>query len=169
MSVPESGGSRYTESSLPGASYSFDYTNVPLPGSPPFPNGQSLYRPLIQLRLSAPSTGRRITCTAMVDSGADHCIFPLALATALGLDPLTLESNTTGGVGNVANPTYFEAVRLEILVLSGASLVIDVYAGFCAGVDAIGMGLLGQTGFFERFRVMFDHQARTFQIADQAS
>lgn len=147
------------------ATYSFSYTQVRLDASEPFPNGQDLYRPIVSLRVTAPSTGRQLRFSAVVDSGAGHRMFPSALAIALGLDPLTLKKNTTGGVGNTANPTYFADVRLEIPVTSG-SLVLDVYAGFCTGVDALGMGLLGQAGFFERFKVTFDRRGRTFQLSD---
>jgi len=146
------------------ATYSFNYTRVPLDSSEPFPQGQELYRPIVKLRVVSPTTGTQVGFSAVVDSGADHCMFPLALATALGIDPLTLKKTTTGGVGNSANPTYFCDVRLEIPVSTG-SLVVDVYAGFCAGVDALGMGLLGQTGFFERFGVSFDRRCQTFQLS----
>lgn len=148
------------------ATYSFAYTKDHLDPSEPFPAGQDVYRPLLKLHLSAPSTGNRITLTAVVDSGADHCIFPLAVATALGFNPLTLKKNMTGGVGNAANTTFYAPARLEIPVIAGASLVVDVYAGFCAGVDSLGMGLLGQSGFFDRFTVTLDHRRQTFHITD---
>ncbi|HXA05242.1 MAG TPA: hypothetical protein VNY30_10410, partial [Bryobacteraceae bacterium] len=41
---------------------------------------------------------------------------------------------------------------------------IYVYAGFTVGLEAQGIGLLGQAGFFERFTVCFSHTAKQFHI-----
>jgi hypothetical protein len=37
-------------------------------------------------------------------------------------------------------------------------------AGFTPGMDAQGIGLLGQSGFFETFAVGFDHKAKQFYV-----
>lgn len=74
----------------------------------------------------------------------------------------------TGGVGSVANATYYEtiAVRIPITDPQGNAVTIEfqTLAGFTAGMDAQGIGLLGQLGFFETFQVLFNHRAKVFSI-----
>lgn len=43
-------------------------------------------------------------------------------------------------------------------------ITFDVYAGFTAGLEALGIGLLGQAGFFDRFPTRFDLRDGTFSI-----
>lgn len=143
-------------------SFSFAYSDIPLPATDPFPNGNVACRPLVRTRLVAPTNAQRFSCVAVVDSGADHCVFPLAFASALGLDPLAMKMQMTGGVGNQANATYFAPLKIELPLGSGTSLTFEALAGFTAGLDAIGMGLLGQTGFFEAFTVTFSHRSKLF-------
>jgi hypothetical protein len=78
----------------------------------------------------------------------------------------------TGGVGNSGNVTYYSSIKVEIGELAGdpnnlaftAKVSFDTYAGFTNGLEAQGIGLLGQSGFFESFAVAFDHAARQFHI-----
>ena len=99
-------------------------------------------------------------CIAWPDSGADHCVFPLSFAGALGFDPLKMEMQFTGGVGSPANPTYYETIEIDL----GSGLTFTTSAGFTAALKAPGCGLLGQSGFLENFQVTFDHKTRTFHI-----
>jgi hypothetical protein len=41
---------------------------------------------------------------------------------------------------------------------------LDVYAGFTAGLERLGMGLLGQMGFFDRVKVLFDLKEGVFFV-----
>jgi hypothetical protein len=43
-------------------------------------------------------------------------------------------------------------------------ITIDIYAGFTVGLDNVGLGLLGQSGFFDHAKVLFDHTGGTFSI-----
>jgi hypothetical protein len=99
-------------------------------------------------------------CVVCLDSGADSCVFPALFATALGIDLLTLKRNVTGGVGSSGNVTYY--TDLEISLGSGIQFKSNV--GFTAALDAQGMGLLGQTGFFEFYNVTFLQKQRKFVI-----
>lgn len=111
---------------------------------------------------------------ALPDSGADQCLFPQSFAIALGLDPLTMKQQLTGGVGNAGNVTYYDDLTIEIGLLqpdaTGANATFvakasfKTYAGFTAGLDPQGMGLLGQSGLFENYSVTFDRKNRLFHI-----
>jgi Aspartyl protease len=79
----------------------------------------------------------------MVDSGADDCLFPRSFLQALGLDPLTLPVDFTGGVGNSRNATHYANITVDIQGIAR----FDVYAGFTIGMDSHGFGLLGSAAF----------------------
>jgi hypothetical protein len=134
------------------------YTSFTLSATPPFPTGRVVNRPLIAVVLTA-QNGKSFTCMACVDSGADDCVFPLAFAFALGLNPLTMKRHNTGGVGNTANLTFYENITLNF-----GSGPFPCYAGFTAGLESAGIGLLGQFGFLDRFNVLLDRKAGIFKI-----
>jgi hypothetical protein len=77
----------------------------------------------------------------------------------LGLDPLSAPVDPSAGVGNSNLPTHFATVTLDFAVVQ-----ITAYAGFTTGMDRHGIGLLGQAGFFENFKVTFDHKNQLFTI-----
>ncbi len=71
-----------------------------------------------------------------------------------------MKKQLTGGVGSTGNVTYYDNVTIDL----GNGLTFAAIAGFTAGLEAQGIGLLGQSGFFERFQVSFDHRKREFHI-----
>lgn len=149
----------------------FPYTPIPLPATDPFPTGHTVYRPLIVSRLTA-LKGSTILCISELDSGADQCVFPVSFALALGLDPLKMKQQMTGGVGSTGNVTYYEDLTIEIGVMADIQgtltftpeFTFKTFAGFTAGLDSQGMGLLGECGFFENYVVTFDHKNQSFHI-----
>jgi hypothetical protein len=112
------------------------------------------------LRLTLTNGPHRLSCYGIVDSGADHCVFPRSFMQPLGLDPLTAPIELTTGVGSSNVPSHFCNVRID---LQGA-IQFPVYAGFTSGLDQIGLGLLGQAGFFDRFKITFDLPQKTYAI-----
>jgi hypothetical protein len=74
-----------------------------------------------------------------------------------------MRTDTVGGVGNAANLLYYDTVEIRIPFQTGL-LSFAAVVGFTQGMEAQGIGLLGQAGFFEKFRVQFDHKARLFYI-----
>lgn len=157
------------------AKHTIPYAEFNIPATAPFPSGQVVHRPLIVVRLTT-NGGNRFFCLACVDSGADQCVFPQMFAAPLGLDPLRMKQQLTGGVGNTGNITYYENIHIDAGLYrpdaNGKYTVFDVmasfetYAGFTAGLDAQGIGLLGQVGMFENFAISFDHKNRVFHIQD---
>jgi hypothetical protein len=145
---------------------SFAYTPIQIPATVPFPNGQTVFRPYLKARLKAPA-GKELDCIVHIDSGADQCVFPLNFAAALGLDTLKMPMQLTGGVGSTGNITYYETLAIDIPVMTAKgmqNLSFSTYAGFTAGLDPQGIGLLGQEGFFENFSAQFDRSTKVFHI-----
>jgi len=105
--------------------------------------------------------GNSIRFIVMPDSGADACAFPLSLAQLLKLDIANLPKAFTGGAGSKNNTTYYDTVTID----PGYGIVFQAYAGFTAGMDSIGFGLLGQEGFFSQHNVEFRHADKIFTVA----
>src|SRR6185312_1230877 len=141
------------------AKISYDYTPVELAASEPYPQGITMYRPLIRATITA-SNVNSLPWLVMPDSGADACLLPVSLASLLKLDVLRLPKDLTGGVGSSANVTYYDTVTLNL----GSGLEFKAYAGFTAGMDNVGFGLLGQNGFFDKYNVEFLHRQKRFTI-----
>ena len=105
-----------------------------------------------------------MVCLVWLDTGADHCVFPLSFAQALGLDQLNMKMHLTGGVGSVANATYYETITVNIHIVGAPHLTFTTQVGFTAGLESQGWGLLGQNGFFENFPTTFNYKAQKFTI-----
>ena len=138
-------------------SYPVAYTEIQAPATPAFPAGRQVRRPVLSLALV--NGAHRLSCYAIVDSGADHCVFPRSFMQPLGLDPLAAPVDMTSGVGGTNIPTHFADVTLDF-----GPTQFSVYAGFTTGMDQIGIGLLGQSGFFDRHKVTFDYKSKLFTI-----
>jgi hypothetical protein len=85
-------------------------------------------------------------CFALVDSGADTCVFPSSIVGALGLEPIdALLDRKTAGFGSVSE----EATRYWSLIVNienKFSLTTEI--GFSDRQNEYGFGLLGRQGFF---------------------
>ena len=137
----------------------FPYVPFHIAASEAQPNGSIAYRPLAAATITA-SNGNSIRFIVMPDSGADACVFPLSLAILLKLDVLNLPKAYTGGVGSQNNPTYYDAVTIDM----GEGIVFKARAGFAAAMDTIGFGLLRQDGFFSQHNVEFRHAEKLFTV-----
>ncbi len=129
--------------------YPLAYSYFNIPPNPAFPSGRIAPRPIVKLTLV--NGIERLSCYAIIDSGADHCVFPRSFMQPLGLDALVAPIEMTTGVGSSNVPTHFVNINID---LQGV-VQFSVYAGFTTGLDQMGMGLLGQAGFFDRFNVAF--------------
>ena len=101
-----------------------------------------------------------------LDTGADRCTFPLSFANRLRLNPTAMPQEVTLGATGRGD-VYFADVRISIpFALAGRSynLEVSTRAGFTAGMDAQGIGLLGQLGFFDKHSVMFNQRQNAFTI-----
>ena len=138
--------------------YPVRYASFPIGPSPAFPSGRIANRPL--LRMALVHRNRFLDCYGLVDSGADLCLFPLSFAQALGFDMASGIMDISSGIGSENVPTYHWPVGIDLQGISR----FEVYAGFTTGLEPWGIGLLGQSGFFDRFRISFDHARGLYYI-----
>jgi hypothetical protein len=77
----------------------------------------------------------------------------------LGIDSSSTPPEPCSGIGG-ATLAHFQ----NISILLPGIVPYLAYASFTEGLDRWGLGLLGQTGFFDRFHVCFDMRRGFFEI-----
>lgn len=121
----------------------------------PFSKRQNLLRSIIPVSLSNNYLSLRFE--ALVDSGADFCIFPTGIAKRLGINLSTTKkiyfSSATGDmVKGFINDVYLE--------IGGNRVKTKVVFADLAG----NTGILGQYGFFDLFVVKFDLKKKEIEL-----
>jgi len=123
--------------------------------------GNSVLKPIIPIRVSHQKNS--LQYEALIDSGADFCIFDAEIGEALGLDVSAGKYEGFGGIqdrtGAVA---YFHDVTLNI---GGWDYKTTV--GFSYDIAKWGHGILGQKGFFDMFSIKFDYQKEDIEIKEK--
>ena len=121
-----------------------------------FPENRLIFRPIITIALQYQNTKEKFS--ALVDSGADACLFPKDVAEVLGIDiklgPRTFFTGIAGG----QIPFYFHEVDLFV-----GEHQIKSKMGF--STSSIGTtGILGHQGFFDQFVIAFDTKNKFVEI-----
>lgn len=107
-------------------------------------------RPIIPVLLRNPRnrSSPAIGYEALVDSGADYCIFSSEIAELLGIDTVAGERHVASGVVAGENrPVYFHAIEIEVGPI-GHGQRLPIWAGFMPDLAGNGHGILGRHGFF---------------------
>jgi len=121
--------------------------------------GSYVEYPTVNIDLINPSNGRIATnYIVLVDSGAAMCVFHANIAESLGIDVESVIPMPLRGVGPFPGKHFVHTIEL---VLGGHHTILE--AGFSYDLN-IPFGLLGQKGFFEKFRICFDLPKRDFEI-----
>ena len=104
-------------------------------------------RPIIPIVVRNPANQQSARYLALVDSGADRCIFAAEIGDLIGLDVTAgAERQVRGVVAGQVRPYYLHDVEIEVGSCRKHSIV-----GFMRDLAPNGHGLLGQTGFFDLF------------------
>lgn len=133
----------------------FRYTEIPNHQDPTRP----FQRPYLIVRLTHGTQHKDVI--ALVDSGADLCLFHSDIGKLIGIDVQAGSELAFEGVSGAAATAYLHRVSLTVRGMRSISL--DV--GFTDSM-AVGTGLLGQQGFFEQFHIGFQLDNKKFEVAD---
>ncbi|OGW76716.1 MAG: hypothetical protein A3J52_03605 [Omnitrophica bacterium RIFCSPHIGHO2_02_FULL_49_9] len=96
---------------------------------------------------------------ALIDSGADACLFPKGIADILGVKIKEGQRIDFSGIGGTKTPFYFH----EVDILFG-EYQVKSKVGFSTQENIGVSGILGQQGFFEHFIVSYHHKDRYVEI-----
>ena len=113
-------------------------------------------RSIVGVELFGP-TGK-IETIALVDSGADSCLFNLQYAKSIGVDIEKCEVERTMGIEGAGKEVYMTELEIQVKNLDRVMIPI----GF---IDSRSVSsLLGQNGFFDLHRIKFERDHNTFEI-----
>lgn len=128
------------------------YRNVP---DKTRPEGYSLY-PLLQVFVRYDVNMRPFL--ALVDSGASDCIFPESAGAVLGIDVPSGRPQKFYGLARQEAPGFVHSIQLQV---TGFSHWVEIEAAFVTGEI---MPVLGQTGFFQNYQIVFERFKRQFEV-----
>ena len=134
----------------------FPYQEFPRNPTPAFPKDTHRLIPLVPIVLR--KGGKEFEIDALVDSGASSCLFAGMIGLGLGLDVERGPFQEIYGLGRGVVKAYYHKIVLQV-----GNVVWEEYVGFCFENFRVD-GLLGQKGFFSKFRVAFDYQSQTVAI-----
>lgn len=126
------------------------------------PSKRWIARPILQVRLYDSLKHQDIRC--LVDSGADDCLFHQSVGELLGIDVQTGRLKRFAGIaaGHLVD-AYMHPVQMQI---QGFSEKIDLEVGFTDSEWV--SGILGQSGFFDNYRVTFERFRSRFEVTSRA-
>jgi predicted aspartyl protease len=133
----------------------FSYTKVPVTDIYGKKIGEA-YRPIVTLTLLHDS--RSLDVLALIDTGADECLFPGEFATILGHNLTKGKPRTFAGIGG-AITAYLHQTDIK---LGFHKLRVNIY--YSDDWNKWGFGLLGQNSFLTRFDAFFSRQNKEFSL-----
>ena len=140
--------------------FKLDYRKFPAGPTEPFPRRTSVVRPVVPIALI--NGGNRVRVFALIDSGADYCIFHAEIGEQIGLEIESGKSLSFSGISSVGQTAYFHNIELEV-----GGHRFDCYAGFSRDIQDLPYGILGQVGFFDIFKVSFDYKKEKIELQSQ--
>jgi hypothetical protein len=135
----------------------YNYRKFPADPSRAFPKRRSANRPVIPVTLI--NGDSKITNLAIIDSGADLCIFHAEIGEQTGIDIESGKLQTFSGITREQLTAYFHNIKIGI-----GGYNYDCYVGFSRDLVNMPYGLLGQVGFFNLFNVTFNYEKERIEL-----
>jgi len=132
----------------------FPYLKIPTND----PKRKWIVRPIIQVILIGPQ--KSVIVDALIDSGADKCLFNSELAKELGLILENGEAEYFGGIEGGKIKCFVHKIQLQIL---GLDKKIEVSASFIENLKV--SAILGQEEFFDGFKIKFEKDHNCIEIS----
>ena len=135
----------------------YDYRKFPAEPSDAFPRRFSASRPVIPISIIRGE--ERVRYLAIIDSGADLCIFHAEIGELVGLVVESGKLLRFNGISGQQLTAYFHDIKIEV-----GGYEFDCCAGFSRDISNLPYGLLGQLGFFNLFNVLFDYNKGKIEL-----
>jgi predicted aspartyl protease len=121
------------------------------------PTKKWLSRPLIPVIIFGPKSN--IEVLALIDSGADICLFNEQIGREIGLEIEKGKTEAFMGIEGGRLVAYIHKIKLQVV---GIEKIIEIEAGF---VDSPAVNaILGQEGFFDAFKIKFEKDHNIIEI-----
>ncbi|MBI3458871.1 retroviral-like aspartic protease family protein [Candidatus Azambacteria bacterium] len=99
---------------------------------------------------------------ALIDSGADINVFPAEIADLLGIDIKKGKRGEISGITQGEVQVYYT----HPIIINVGGWKYKTSAAFMPTLSKNGYGLLGQNGFFNLFKVKFDHSKQEIELQE---
>lgn len=119
---------------------------------------KTIWRPVVEVILL--NKRKLVSYPVLIDSGADYNIFHSGVADALGIKLLTGKKRLIYGLGEQSIKGYECKVELKMVGLES----ISTKAIFTKELSDHAFGVLGNSGFFNHFKVEFDYKEKTIEV-----
>lgn len=113
--------------------------------------GSSIPKSIIPVKISYKNN--TVKYAALIDSGADFCIFDAEVGEYIGLDIKSGQKEMFGGIQESGGAAV---AFIHEIILSVGGRDYKTKVGFSYDIAKHGFGVLGQKGFFDIFAVKFD-------------
>lgn len=130
--------------------FKLDYRKFPAQPTEPFPRRTNVSRPVVPITLIHDQ--RRVRYLALIDSGADYCIFHAEIGEQIGLQIESGKRLSFFGSSGQEQSAFFHEIKIEV-----GGHEIPCFAGFSRELQSLPYGILGQEGFFDNFKITFDY------------
>ena len=136
----------------------FDYIKFTFEDEQPL-FGKYVLKPIVPIEVFYGEVSRKYL--ALVDSGADFCIFDAEIAESLEIDVQKGEKIPFGGIQTTGKQAlaYLHEVTLGI-----GGNKHNARVGFSYDIAKNGYGIVGQLGFFDHFKVIFDINSEQVEL-----
>lgn len=134
----------------------YKYSQFPAQPSPAFPDLKEVWRPAVPITICHKT--QEFGYLALVDSGADSCIFHGYIGEMIGLSVRSGKITPLYGVTSGKGEVFYHRVELVI-----AGWKFKTKVGFSYDLQ-YPLGILGQQGFFEFFSIVFDFKKRVVDL-----
>lgn len=115
-------------------------------------------RPIIFLKFKINKEVVEYPC--LIDSGADYCLFHSYIGQKIGLNIKQGKKLIFYGTSGAKQTCYFHEIEYQI-----DNFKVKTWVGFSDDIENLDFGLLGQTGFFNKFSVKFDYSKQEIELA----
>jgi hypothetical protein len=119
--------------------------------------GRFVKRPVMQIEISRGKRSR--TFLAIIDSGADSIILPAYIAELFGIDKTACRSYSVMGISLESTPGFIAELDFRLQNHS------EVFTAPVVFIDKKVPPLPGQECFFDNYRIKFEKDHDTFEIA----
>lgn len=137
------------------------YKKIRIEPTPAFPKRKYYLRPIIPIRLSYKN--QAIRYEALLDSGADFCIFHAEIGDFLQIPIVKGEREIFGGIVGQSSTAYFH--NLDITIAGNRYKNIPI--GFSYDISPHGYGILGHYAFFDLFRIILDVKKEQIELREK--
>lgn len=119
------------------------------------------YDAIAEVRFVNPVNGAAVDVNCLVDSGADDILLNAQFAEALGLRLEAGEEKSYQRIAHAPMRAYLHPLQMQLKGVYDTPLY-RVRAAFLP--DLPRAGLVGQRGFFENHKIIFERRKRSFEL-----